>query len=57
MDLNLIVEFILTIRHLKPSAAWLFLFLGPLTANVAASVLGILLGGGLLRDESRIVSN
>ena len=30
---------------------------GPLTANVAASVLGILLGGGLLHDNSRTVSN
>ncbi len=34
-----------------------YVFVGPLVANVAASVLGILLGGGLLRDHSRTVSN
>jgi len=32
-------------------------FVGPVAANVAASVLGILLGGGLLRDNSGTVSN
>jgi hypothetical protein len=33
-------------------------FLAPLLlVNAAASVLGILLGGGLLRDRSRVVSN
>ena len=33
-------------------------FLAPLlTVNAAASVLGILLGGGLFRDRSRVVSN
>ena len=37
-----------------PSVAYI---VGPLAANVAASVLGILLGGGLLRDNSRTVSN
>jgi hypothetical protein len=30
---------------------------GPLPADVAASTLGILLGGGLLRDKSNIVTN
>jgi len=41
--------FILTV---EPRAA--YLFVGPLAANVAASVLGIVLGGGLLRDRSTV---
>jgi hypothetical protein len=54
MDLLLSGRFIL---HVRPPAAWLYVFVGHLAANVAASVLGILLGGGLLRDNSRTVSN
>jgi hypothetical protein len=52
MDLLLFGPFILTVGPLVAN-----LFFGPLAANVAASVLGILLGGGLLRDNSRTVSN
>ncbi len=47
MDLLLFGPFIFTV---EPSVA--YFFVGPLAANVAASVLGILLGGGLLRNKS-----
>jgi hypothetical protein len=47
--------------NLLPLAFWFgpqIEFLAPLlTVNAAASVLGILLGGGLFRDRSRVVSN
>ena len=52
MDLLLFGPFILTV---EPRMA--YPFVGPLAANVAASVLGILLGGGLLRNKSKTVSN
>jgi len=35
-----------------PSTAWLNSFVGHLAASVAASILGILVGGGLLRERS-----
>jgi hypothetical protein len=47
MDLLLLGPFIL---QLGSAAA--YRFIGPLAANFAASVLGILLGGGLFRDSS-----
>jgi hypothetical protein len=51
--------------YFSPPASWLLyvyvrnlvLYVGVLALNIAPSVLGILLGGGLLRDKSRIVSN
>ena len=52
MDLLLFGPFILNV---KPAVA--YHFVGPVAANVAASVLGILLGGGLLRYRSKRVSN
>jgi len=52
MDLLLFGPFILNV---KPAVA--YHFVGPVAANVAASVLGILLGGGLLRYRSKTVSN
>ena len=47
MDLLLFGPFIFTV---EPPVA--YFFVGPLAANVAASLLGILLGGGLLRNKS-----
>ena len=35
-----------------PSTAWLNSFFGHVAASVAASILGILAGGGLLRERS-----
>jgi len=54
MDLLLFGRFILQVR---PTSPWLYAFVGHLAANVAASVVGILLGGGLLRDKAKAVSN
>jgi hypothetical protein len=52
MDLLLFGLFILFVRPITGHV-----FGGPLGANAAASVLGILLGGGLFRDHSRAASN
>ena len=52
VDLLLFGPFALTVG--SPVAS---IFVGPLAANVAASILGILLGGGLLRDKSKAVSD
>jgi hypothetical protein len=52
VDLLLFAPFIATVQ---PSVV--YLFAGPVAAIVAASVLGILLGGGLLGDHSRTVLN
>ena len=52
MDLLLFGPLIFTV---EPPVA--YFLVGPLAANVAASVLGILLGGGLLGNKSKIVSN
>ena len=50
IDLLLFGPFILTVG---PPVA--YVFAGPLAANVAASVLGVLLGGGLLRKRRVLV--
>jgi len=50
-DLLLFGSFVLTVG--TPVA---YLLAGPLAANVAASILGILLGSGLLRDHRRTAS-
>jgi hypothetical protein len=46
MDLLLFVTFV---GRVGPGAA--YVLIGPLAAYVAASVMGILLGGGLLQDH------
>jgi hypothetical protein len=50
LELLLFGQFVLYVR---PPAPWLYTFAGRLAAYVAASLLGILLGGGLFRDHSR----
>jgi len=53
MQALLFGQFLLDVR---PPAAWIYTFLGRrggYAAYVVASVLGILLGGGLFRDHSR----
>jgi hypothetical protein len=50
IDLLLFGPFVLQVGR-----AVAYSFAGRLAANVAASVLGIVLGGGLLRDHSRVV--
>jgi len=45
----------LFILFVRPSTG--HIFVGPLGANVVASVLGILFGGGLFWDHSRAASN
>jgi hypothetical protein len=42
---------------LFPRSPAAYVFFGPLAANIAASLLGILLGGGLLRGNPRTVRN
>jgi hypothetical protein len=41
----------------RPPAPWLYAFSGQFAAYAVASVLGILLGGGLLRGRSTVVNN
>ncbi len=58
LNLLLIGPFIINYQqHAQgPSAAWLYSHLGHLAMNVTASILGILIGGGLLRDRSVVAS-
>lgn len=58
LNLLLIGPFISQLQHQfqGPPAAWLYSYVGYLAMNVTASILGILIGGGLLRDRSAITS-
>jgi hypothetical protein len=58
LNLLLIGPFILNYQQyaLGPSTAWLYSYVGHLAMNVTASMVGILIGGGLLRDRSTIGS-
>jgi hypothetical protein len=53
LNLLLIGPFILNYQqHAQgPSSVWLYTYVGHLAMSAAASILGILIGGGLLRDR------
>jgi hypothetical protein len=58
LNLLLIGPFIVNYQqHAQgPSSEWLYTYVGHLAMNVTASILGILIGGGSLRDRSAVAN-